>query len=662
MMNAKGYIWVILVLIAARVSAVVEVKDWEFSQTMSVNTSGVVKVEVPLATLDRAAADGRDVRLLGPGGAEVAYAWVEPGAVQPDVRPAKRFDFSLTDDAVVAVIETGSDRPLKNLRLMATTGRFIKAAEVEVSADGVRWEALVKGVPFLRMDGVERFILPLGGRVAAWVRVTMAGQRRQPIVLVGAYVEEASGLEGEREEWEVALVRREEFEGESVLTLDFGAANVALTELVVRAEDAVYSRQVWLGRSELEDEKAVERIFAQGMLAQLALDGASRTGIDAIWVGDRLPARVLNLHVVNGDSAPLRIQKIMARRTPRQAVFYAETAGEYRWLSGNSQVRAPKYDIGVHAANLAKAAESGAGIGRVGELTRNPDFTAPDAMAGLTLEGGHFDAAGWTQQRAVVLGGPGVQWLELDAEVLAGARDDLGDLRLVRAGKQVPYLIERTKLSRAVDVVFSEERVAKQPTLSRWLLKLPHAGMPVTQLRLEAGARLFDRSLVLYEQRSGRNGDVRASLLGEGAWRREPTNAEQAGRVTVSERPAAEVLQLETENGDNPPIGLRRVQAIYPVTRLLFQASGGPENGGVIELWYGNSSARPPRYDVGLVAGSLLAAERHQATLTEGKTRTAIPDQTRWKIGGWVLWVGLALVVVVLLVIVAKLLPKEPGR
>ncbi len=661
MKKAAGVWVVVMAFVAARLGAAVNVKDWEFSQAMDVTRPGVVKVEVPLATLDHSAEGGRDVRLLGPDGGEVAFAWVESKAVQPEVLAAERFQVLFEGDDWVALIKTGTERPLANVRVEVATKRFIKAARVEVSDDGERWERLADGVPFLRMDGEEQVALPLGGRVAKWIRLTMAGQDKLPIVALGARVEEASGRDGETVEWPVTILRREEFAGETVLALDFGAAQVELNELVVRADEPVYARAVWLGRNELRDEKSVEQVWARGQISRLEVVGAARIGLDAVWVGGRLPTRVLNLHVVNRDSAPLRALSVSARRTPRQAVFLASAAGEYRWLSGNAQVRAAQYDLGGLAGLLKQATESGGGVGRVGELVRNAGFVAPDAMSGLTLEGGVFEAKGWTKRRTVSVREPGVQMLELDAEVVAGAREDLGDLRLVRGGRQVPYLMERTNLSRMLEVKFAEERVEKRPALSRWKLTLPHEGLAVSQLRLEASSRLFERSFSLYEERTTRNGETSRLYLGESVWRRDPANAESVGHVTPERRPGR-VIWLETENGDNPVIGLTRVQAVYPVTRLLFQAmaASGPESGEAIELWYANEQASAPRYDVGLVVGRLLAAERRVATLSEGtEVAGEQAGKTGWKPGGWVLWAGLSVVVLALLGIVAKLLPKE---
>ena len=76
---------------------------------------------------------------------------------------------------------------------------------------------------------------------------------------------------------------------------------------------------------------------------------------------------------------------------------------------------------------------------------------------------------------------------------------------------------------------------------------------------------------------------------------------------------------------------------------------------------YGNPRASSSRYDLSLVGGQLLAADKSPATLgAEARLRKSswVENQTPGK-GGVLFWGILALVVVVLLVIVSRLLPKS---
>jgi hypothetical protein len=79
-----------------------------------------------------------------------------------------------------------------------------------------------------------------------------------------------------------------------------------------------------------------------------------------------------------------------------------------------------------------------------------------------------------------------------------------------------------------------------------------------------------------------------------------------------------------------------------------------------ITLHYGNANVTGPRYDLQLMAAQLLAAPRGAATLgAEQPTREGFAQGAlRGLRGGPVFWVSLGLVVLVLLVVVARHLPK----
>jgi hypothetical protein len=249
----------------------------------------------------------------------------------------------------------------------------------------------------------------------------------------------------------------------------------------------------------------------------------------------------------------------------------------------------------------------------------------------------------------------GVQQLELDLDVLAGAQPGLADLRLVREGAQLPYLLERPALSRSTVVVFTAVNNPKRPALSRWEIQLPRAGLPLTRLTLESPTALFQRHLRVLEMVMDENGTATERTLAEADWSKTPGRARTLPLNLLSS-PATAQLLLETDNGDNPPLALGSVLATYPVARLLFKTTPGP-----LALYYGNREAAAPRYDLALVAGQILLAEKSVAE--PGAEEIARNEGWSFHVlagakGGILFWGALALVVVGLLVVVAKLLPK----
>jgi len=175
-------------------------------------------------------------------------------------------------------------------------------------------------------------------------------------------------------------------------------------------------------------------------------------------------------------------------------------------------------------------------------------------------------------------------------------------------------------------------------------------------LNCRTRTQLFQRDVTLFEEVTDERGEQYRRPLGAAAWIQTPDRPNSELFLKIDARPKGDTLVLETHNGDNPPIDLADFRLFYPATRVLFKSQG--EDG--IFLYYGNQQAISPSYDLSLVAGQLLAANK--ATAASGAevqlkkapwSQHQIPGK-----GGVVFWGMLALVVVVLLVIIARLLPK----
>jgi hypothetical protein len=252
-----------------------------------------------------------------------------------------------------------------------------------------------------------------------------------------------------------------------------------------------------------------------------------------------------------------------------------------------------------------------------------------------------------------------VHRVELDLDVLAHAVPAWSDLRVIRDGKQIPFLIHRTSLLRSLKPEVAMEKDAKRPMLSRWSLKLPLPMLPVTQLACNTSANLFKRSAQLIEKLTDERGNHYTAQLGSAEWVRSSQQQTSKLSLTISPPPSTDRVFLEIDNGDNPPLGLQDFQFWYPAVSLLFKASSEVET----FLYYGNSEAMAPQYDLGLVAPQVLAIEKSKAGLGKEqvlkKSRLGENDGAGGTMN-WVFWIVLGIVVAVLLVVIARLLPKEP--
>lgn len=271
-------------------------------------------------------------------------------------------------------------------------------------------------------------------------------------------------------------------------------------------------------------------------------------------------------------------------------------------------------------------------------------------------EGAPLDVSSWAFREPVDVTQAGVQQLELNLDVLSHAQPDFADLRLMRDGKQVAYILERTTIQRSLAPYVTVTNDAANPTLSRWILKLPRPRLPVTRLTCAARTRLFQREITVYEILHDENGEVR-HVLGRSSWTQTPRASKTEFSVAFDSRPESDTLFLETQNGDNPAVDLQDFRLFYPATRVLFKAASGDQ----LFLYYGNSEASSPQYDLSLVANQLLAANKATASpgAEEQLRKSSWRENQRAGRGGVVFWAILGLVVVVLLVIISRLLPKS---
>jgi hypothetical protein len=643
-----------------------EITSWQNRQSVPIERTGVIKFALPPATLDRARADLGDLRLLDPAGRETPFAIERAAPVgTPAMRASRSFRATLVNGSTQIILETGTTAPLIEVVLASPAPAFLKPARLEISADGQEWEIVQRDVPLFRQFGAEQLRFDLERRTTAWIRITLDDSRTKAVPITGATLAlAATSTPPVTTPLPARIVRRDEYAGESVLTLDIGGAHVSLASLRFVAADALFVRNISIAVRELHEGTASERVLATGMIYRVAAEGLPPRGRLDVPLDVAAPSRELLVHISNGDSPPLTGSDVGATQRPTWLVFAAGAPGSYVLLTGNADVAPARYDLASLAASLKDVVPSAIAVGAIEDV---PGYQRTDVLAAVVLRGALLDPAPWNFRKPVHLATAGVQQLELDPEVLAAAQRDLADLRLVRDGAQVPYLLERPPLSRPAPLAFSAGAIdPKRPSLSRWAIKLPRAGLPLTQLTLTSPAPLFQRHVRAYEKLSDDRGGSYERTLAAGDWNKTPGH-ENTLALGLTTALTTDTLWLETDNGDNPPLVLGAITASYPVARLLFKTEAAPDTTAAaagLALYYGNREAASPRYDLELIAGQILAAEKTAATLGPEEAARA---------GGWAnraltgpratyaLWAALAIVVVVLLVVVARLLPKPPA-
>lgn len=641
--------------IATAAAAAVDPSAWKHRQAFDLAEAGLVRMPLPVETLDLARPGLPDLRVLGPSGQEVPYLIETARPAETVKQPPRSFRVQLEKLSTVLLIETGTDAPIESVELVTGAREFVKAARMEKSDDRELWTLVGDGFPLSRQHGAGTVTLP-GDRLSArYLRVTVDDWRTLPVTFSGALLRLAAAGPDPAVPLTTTLAQQEEFARETVLTVTLPARNLPLAWIEFEIAEPRFSRAVTVAHRTLRDGELAEETLAGGAVVRSDV-GSARVEQLRIAIDRTVPMRELQVKIANHDDAPLTIRRASVYQRPVSLIISTPQPGRHTLLTGHSRIAAPVYDLRSLAAHLHTLPETAVDV-RAAQP--NPDFRSTDALADTPLLGAPLDVTPWAFQKTVTPSAAGVQELELDLEVLAHAAPSLADLRLVRDGRQAPYLVERTALRRALVLNPEPADDPQQPRVSRWKLALPLAGVPLTRLTLASDTPLFSRSVEVFETIIDRHGDSQRRYLGSARWASTPAQRAPQQTIDLSPSPQTDTLYIETDNRDNPPISLGDARAEYPVVRLLFRSGGQP-----LQLHYGNTHAMAPRYDLALVAPQLLSEEKTPATLgrengADGRGARALFPGIR---SGVLLWSALALVVATLLFVIARLLPKPPAE
>jgi Protein of unknown function (DUF3999) len=632
-------------LVAAATSLAFDPNEWRNTQALEIPAKGLVRVNVPAATLDAAQPGLEDLRIVDSTGNQVPYL-IERLLPDPEstIGPTE-FRSTIENGATRLVLKTGTSGPIIGVNLETPATSFMKAADVEGSNDGTTWTKLAGGDSLFQLpNGATKLRVSFPEGAWQFLRITIDDLGSSPVPFTGAHLHKARTT-APAEAVALTIKSRDESPGATRLAVDLGAANLTLGSLRIDSNEPVFTRAV---------DGIRERNIADAVIYRVNVNGKNEAQLE-IPLELQITRELLVL-IRNEDSPPISIDAVRADRRVVRLTFFANQPGQYSLLSGNTQCAAPRYDLSALSGKLRKATATDV---VPLALLPNPNYKPPEALAALTLSGAPIDAAKWKFRKLLPLTQSGVQQVELDPELLARSQPDQRDIRIVRGEYQLPFLFERTSLSRPISLNAAAANARKNPAVSRWSLKLPQPRLPITRLACTSSSPLFHRQMRLWEEVTDERGDKFASDLGRATWDQTPNSPKGDLVIELNARPQSDRLFLETDNGDNPAIELRDFRSYHPVTRVVFKAT--PDPAQPVWLYYGNLDATAPRYDLNLVASELLKAERSTVAAGAEENLSAEPSfvgQTLTASTRYIFWGALALVVIVLLAIMSRFLPK----
>src|SRR6476620_8741743 len=130
------------IAVAAQTCLAFDPNEWRNTQALEVPAKGLVRVNVPVATLDAAQPGLEDLRIVDSTGNQVPYL-IE--RLLPDsestIRPTE-FRSTVENGASQLNLKTGTDAPIIGVSLASPATHFMKAVDVEGSNDEKTWTKL----------------------------------------------------------------------------------------------------------------------------------------------------------------------------------------------------------------------------------------------------------------------------------------------------------------------------------------------------------------------------------------------------------------------------------------------------------------------------------------------------------------------------------------
>lgn len=224
--------------------------------------------------------------------------------------------------------------------------------------------------------------------------------------------------------------------------------------------------------------------------------------------------------------------------------------------------------------------------------------------------GAPIDVSSWSYQRALKFERGGVVVLDVDAMLLARASSDLRDVRIVRMGRQIPFLVVKPGTDSELAVPISEVIDPKAPLFSKWDIQLPAEDFPASGLLLESTTPMFEHTLTVSEQLETPQGRTER-IFGTASWKHQTGQPAKACHLTFRTAPHAATIRLATTDTNTPRAHISSARLVYPLRRLFFRV---PDTQPVY-LCYGNSQATNPRYDLEYNRRDFESATKDTATL-----------------------------------------------
>jgi hypothetical protein len=603
-----------------------------YARDLNVPAAGWVRVPLDLAALRHMAPGGADIRVLSPGGAVVPFRL---GVALPASgrQPLVVRSPGTEDTGWVQQLEAGpagsAPAPHERLILDLPLAGPAPALSLEGSLDGADWQPLASGVP-VRLDGVEglqRLALSYPSTSDRFLRIHWpAGSAPPPITTA-----EVETVNGPTLALATGGARCDDTATGAVCTLELPAAQI-VRRITIEMEGAGP-----VGYLLYEPRDARWEPIAEGVWQP----GPEKDRRRHVVPGRPRPVAgsQLRLELYAPDEAPKLLGYVLDLAVPT-VLFQAGEPGRYTLAYGGT---------GSPMASVAGRPGASSIWVEPGPEQESPPPPLPQEP-GAPLDRIRFSDSWPVTATNVETIEPGtLVRLELPAAVYAAAREDLADLRLTVAGRQVPFY-RWSPPAPALTAGAKGLRPAEseRPGESRVVVSLPTEDLPLTQVDLTAPGALLRRAVTVMfvdpDRRSPRSGRAAREPAAKATWACSPQPPLPCRERLDLRGTAPRLLTVRFRDGDNPR--LRAVDvAVWRRRDVLLFVWPEMAKGDGVRLLAGAAALDAPRYDLAALGPALLGHAWEAAEIRSAGEAPEPPWWNRWVMPIAVLGAGVWLLI-----------------
>src|SRR5436190_11631370 len=162
------------IALAAQTCLAFDPNEWRNAQELDIPVKGLVRINLPAATLDAGQPGLEDLRIIDSTGNQVPYL-IE--RLLPDPESTMRgtdFRSTIENGATHLIVKTGTSAPITGVTLETPATRFMKAADVEGSNDGRTWTKLAGGDSLFHLaNGATKLPVSVPEGAWQWLRIAI---------------------------------------------------------------------------------------------------------------------------------------------------------------------------------------------------------------------------------------------------------------------------------------------------------------------------------------------------------------------------------------------------------------------------------------------------------------------------------------------------------